>query len=81
MKPTLAPAVSHYTVGQFAEAAGITRRTFENWRQRGIAPRTIRRGWSVLIPLEDWLDWFRRLEDDRLRTGKPHLRAPLGGRQ
>jgi hypothetical protein len=47
------------------------------WALYGQAPELTRIGRRVFVSDGAWRGWLRRREADRIRSGKPWLRAPL----
>jgi hypothetical protein len=79
MEQHIAPPT--YTVEQVCQVLGITYNTYRNWERRGLAPKRGRLGPGMRqerVSRGELERWLKQRQEDRQRTGKWHLRHPIG---
>jgi hypothetical protein len=64
-------------IRQLAEAIPCTRRHVYDMRREGLVATTRDGPRNVYLTPQQWQDFWDRLEADRRRLGKPHLRFPV----
>ncbi len=64
-------------IRRFAEEVGVSVNTITmEWQRTGQAPELIRISNRLYLTEAAWNAWEDRRARDRIRLGKPHMRAP-----